>query len=359
MIRRSRFGVPALGLAALLPACAARHDSLSSGPAGDGSSSLQGGSETPRSPSIKPWTYAGRPGRLIETEHYAIHTTDTSSVVVDRLPMFLEAAHSRYVAAFGPLPAGPTGNDRMDVFVMATRAEWQRLSRELLGSQAEPILRMERGGFTSGGRALFFNIGTADTLAIASHEGWHLFTQRTFARPLPTWAEEGIATHFEGYRWSAGASTFHSWSNIERFDQLRAAAQAGGLIPLERLLTMQPSGVIEGSQRSTLTYYAQVWALIHFLEEGDGGSHRAALKALIADAAGGSIAEHVRERFAADALGARPVSATDGAAIFRAYFGSDLASIAKRYRDFINSITGPGVRGAIVEGRSPLRESHR
>ncbi|QQS09610.1 MAG: hypothetical protein IPK69_03040 [Phycisphaerales bacterium] len=198
-------------------------------------------------PTEGTWTFEdGTTGRLIATPSYRIFTTMDHGPTTDRVPRFLEQALEWYTTALGELPRP---SRRMDTFLMETRSQWERLTRRSMGDDAEIYLRIQRGGFAAGGRAMYFYIGQRDTLVIAAHEGWHQYTQSTFRSPLPIWLEEGIATYMEGFRWGRRGDSlprFSPWSNPERFDTLRAAARAGRLMSLEQLLHTAPQDLMTG-----------------------------------------------------------------------------------------------------------------
>lgn len=300
--------------------------------------------------ATEPWSFDGSPGRSVRTQNYRIYTTEVNPVVRSRLPLFMESALPWYRSALGPLDAP---RSRMDVFVMSSRPEWERLTVHIMGASARRYLHIQRGGFAAGGRALLFDIGTHDTFAIAAHEGWHQFTQRTFREPLPVWLEEGIATFMEGHRWDAGTPLFLGWANTERFDQLRLAAARAELLTLEQLLDASPQELIGAGSTGTLTYYAQVWALVHFLREADGGSRRATLETLVADAAAGRMGRAVAAAHGLDGtVGATAMAR--GPLVFKAYFGDDLARAGREYDEFVRRLVRTGSRHAIVAGRSPF-----
>lgn len=302
--------------------------------------------------SVEPWEFNGHQGRLIRTSWYRLFTTETDPALVDAMPEFLEAALEHYTTGIAALPRPAM---KLDTFLMATRPQWVSLTQQVMGSSAGTYLRIERGGFAAGGRALLWSIGPRDTLAIAAHEGWHQYTQRTFKQWLPAWLEEGIATYMEGFvpdPRDPHRPIFAGWANVERFDQLRAAAGRGGLVPLEDLLRMSPQDLISTSTDRTLTYYAQVWALVHFLREGEDGKHRAVLAMLTADAAHGRLEKTVAlEHGSASAH--RIVLSRGGPAVFQAYFDDDLASAGKAYAQFVDRVVS-GSRERILAGRSPL-----
>jgi hypothetical protein len=296
----------------------------------------------PESISTEDWEYASYPGKLIRTPSYRLFTTAADPGLVREMPRFLETALERYTSEFGPLPRPSL---RLDTFLMGDRDQWASITRQVMGPDAGTYLRIERGGFASGGRAILWTIGRRDTLAIAAHEGWHQFTQRTFKQELPAWLEEGIAVYMEGFvpdPAEPARAIFFGWANVERFEQLQSAAARRTLIPLHELLATTPQDLIAGSTDRTLTYYAQLWALIHFLREGEGGRYSARLNRAIAAAAGGNLlATRLRGEETAD--------------VFRAYIDQDVGGADVSYRRFIDRIVGGATPDSIARGESPAR----
>lgn len=310
--------------------------------------------------SIEPWSYNGAEGRLVRTPHYRLFTTQHDSVLNARVPLFLESALAAYRTCITS-PDSPTGGDllpepslKLDTYILRSRADWTLLTRQTTGNQAEMFLRIRRGGFAFGGKALLFDIGSRDTLSIAAHEGWHQYTQRAFQRPLPIWLEEGMATYMEGYRYDIRGNSprFVPWFNTERFDQLRRAAAQSKLMSLSALLESAPQQLLGSANDDALTYYAQVWAFTHFLAEGAGGKHRAALAALLKDAATGAIDSHLARTFGATGA-ARILAMRRGPGVFEAYFG-DLGQASGEYNQFLRKLVEPGSRTAVVAGESPI-----
>lgn len=354
-----------IGLVAMLGGCAG-----SPAPAAEASPSVRAPAPSVIDPatvvhSTEAWSYAGRPGRAIHTAHYRFYLTQTDPIMVNRLPLFMETAMSFYRNSFAGLPAPP---GKLDTFLMGTRGQWETLTRQLMGDQAETYLRIQRGGFASGGRGVFYDIGAADTLSIASHEGWHQYTQRTFAEPLPIWLEEGIATTMEGYRWENSGPVILTWSNTERFDQLRAAAADGTLMPLATIFDTSPQELISvptaaqakadpqvarRTPDAALTYYAQIWVLVHFLQEAEDGKYRNALQQCVNDAAAGRMGDILSERLG-DRAGRSTLLRRKGPGVALAYFNADLNQMAQEYARFVEVVVRPGSRGPVVEGKSPL-----
>ena len=349
----------------LLSACSGSGPSSPSTPiAGNASmgvapASVQAGTPYTAVESIEPWSYNGAEGRLVRTAHYRLFTTQHDSVLSARVPLFLESALAAYrtcITSSDPASSTetlPEPSLKLDTYILRNRADWALLTRQTTGEQADLFLRIRRGGFAFGGKALLFDIGARDTLAIVAHEGWHQYTQRAFQRPLPIWLEEGMATYMEGYRFDAhGSALFVPWFNVERFDQLRRAAANQKLMPLGALLESAPQNLMGSGTDDALTYYAQVWAFTHFLDEGAGGKYHHGLATLLKDAASGAIdAQLIRMFGAPDAR--RVLMARRGPGVFEAYFG-DTAQAAGEYDAFMRQLVHPGSRGSIVAGLSPL-----
>jgi len=346
--------------AALLPACGAAPRAsapVHAGPSEPNPISAPGDHQAPPEPattqivlSTEPWSFGSNPGLIIRTPNYRIYTTETSPTLRDRLPEFLERALAHYRTALGTLP-GPT--IRLDTYLMDTRPQWVALSKRLTGSNEGPHDLIGRGGYARRGIGVFYDIGLYDTLAIAAHEGWHQYTQRTFKDPLPMWLEEGIATYMEGHKWDGDRAVFQPWANIERFDRLRDAHARGALIPFPMLLESSPQELAKRHDGSELTYYAQVWALVHFLHEGEHNAYRAGLRSLLSDAAVGRVRVAMANKHGrSDAV--RMLAERRGAELLSIYCGADPATIGVGYDRFIDSIVRPGARNRITAGRSPL-----
>lgn len=302
----------------------------------------------------QPWSFGEAPGQVIRTRHFAIFTTEREPIITERLPGFLEAAIPHYRGIVGPLPPPPY---QMEVFIMATRGQWQDLTLSLLGARGVPLTAIERGGFAVGGRALFFDLGPADTFSVTAHEGWHQYTQTTFRTPLPLWAEEGLATLMEGHRWTGNALVFLPWANLERYDKLRDAHARQTLLSLPELLSVSPEQLMAQGpmgQERAVTYYAQLWALLHFLREGQGGRYREALHRMVADAAAGLLPQAVALSLGAERP--RALASVSGPAVFKAYFGGGPEEFEPAYRAFVAQVIRPGGRDAAVAGRSPVND---
>lgn len=338
--------------------------------------------------NIEPWTFGQADGVIITTAHYRIFTTAADSRVIQRLPAFLEQALAHYrtlggvappfqamgmrtgsareldarTSAIGQKPDAarlPAPQIAMDTFIVASRPQWEDLTIRLMGDRAPTYLRIDRGGFAAGGRGVFYTGGGGagddrTTLAIAAHEGWHQYTQRVMQDPLPVWLDEAMAVYCEGFREDpshAGGVEFRPWANPERFDQLRSCWARGGLLSLEELLAASPQSLLQTSAEGTLDYYAQLWALGHFLRENP--EMRGGLEALLIDAARGQLRPAMRSRYGARAAGLALESRL-GPLLFEAYLAPDVAAASAAYRAFVDRIVQTGAKERIILGLPPV-----
>lgn len=302
---------------------------------------------------VHPWTFNGFDGQIVQTKHYSIYTTEKAPVIAQRLPGFIEASMERYRTVLTPSSPLKAPSGRMETYVMADRSQWQLLTAQQMGPKARDLIKIERGGFAIGGKAYLFDIGAVDTMSITAHEGWHQFTQRTFAEPMPIWLEEGVAAFMEGHKWTPKGWVFSGWMNVERFETLRDAHTRNELMSLEDVLNSAPDAMVGWNSQGAVLYYGQVWALVHFLREGENGKYAASFERLIGDAAEGRLSTFVLTQMgerAAGSLSARRI----GPMILVAYFDRDLSKVSREYAAFVKRLVGAGSKQAIVDGRSPF-----
>ncbi len=306
-------------------------------------------------PVIEPWSFAGKLGECTDTGTHRIHSTLRDPVISDRIQIFLPTALDHYRSALValPLPDGP-----IDVYLFGTRSEWIGYTRERLPQEAAMYETIGRGGYTIEGDAVLYDIGRWDTFTIAAHEGWHAYTQRVFRHSLPVWLEEGIACYMEGVRAGVdgGPPTFMPWRNFERYGELREVMSRDRYVPLQDLVQGTPQDYLRDGRRTLLGYYAQTWALVHFLVEGEGGRYRAGLERLLVDAVEGRIASTLWESNRAGTRNERRIAIGRqvGPAVLREYFAEDITRISAEYEAFVRSLVRRGNGERIWLGESPM-----
>ncbi|MSR17799.1 MAG: DUF1570 domain-containing protein [Phycisphaerales bacterium] len=297
---------------------------------------------------IEPWNMGAIRGEVMETESYRIRSTLRDPYLRDVLPDFMEHALNHYRSGLAPLPA-PTR--MLETWVFGSRDEWAAYTKSRLMGDAAPYLSLGRGGYTTQSHAILYDIGPVDTLSIASHEGWHQYSQTVLRDTLPSWLEEGIACFMEGYRIRSQeeSALFIPWRNLERFGELRGAVRREKLIPLESLISRQPQDFLAESRDGLLTYYAQVWALVHYLNEGEQGKYRTGLTRILADAEAGTLGKKLASE------SSRSGVSVDRAAV-SVYFSHDFPAFTSGYEEFVRRATVRGAGDAVWHGRSPLAE---
>lgn len=336
---------------------------LTLGACGTGSQRVQPGAPPPIADlgrfvaDKQAWTFQGSPGWAYHTPNAIIRTTSTDRKILERLPPFVELSILHYQSDITRLPRPAK---RIETYFLHHRVQWEALTNAMMREQAPIYLSIERGGYSAGHIGVFYDIGPRDSFVICAHEGWHQYAHSTFIDPMPVWLDEGVACVMEGFKWDEqfpDHPRFLPWANIERYDQLRAAHGRGSLMPIHALLTLRPQDLIErgeadaGGHPAALNYYAQVWALVHFLREGEGGRYESALHRLLRDAAAGTL----REKLSGEQLRQYNTRRT-GAATLLGYLpeGTTLRQLDTEYQRFITEIVSVGGRNRVVAGHSPV-----
>ncbi len=279
------------------------------------------------------WIYMQREGVQITTPHYHLLTTAQHLPIAEELPVFLEASlarHRRFAGTSLGGPALPNPPGRMQMFLFADREEWAQFTRATVDESAHPLLAIEVGGYSAGGRAVLFALPPDYdrlTLKIAAHEGWHQYVQRSFREALPTWTDEMIAVMAEGFVVDGdGSYQFEPLLNPERLSQLATVLETGRWRTLEELLGGDPTVLLGSDPTRAVDYYAQLWVLGIYLavdEQGWSGIER-----LLRDAARGRM-QHELGRPSGDDL---------GRVSFRRYVASDLAKFEAGYLAFARAL---------------------
>lgn len=312
-----------------------------------------------------PWTFAAYTGSLITTEHYRIYTTLDHPRTLAQLPLLYEAALEQYTTAFGPLP-GP--DSRFESYLFQDRRQWQAKTRQMLPDQSDLFMRLGRGGFTTRGVAILYYIDYGsrprDTFAIAAHEGWHQYTQRTFRNHLPIWLEEGIATYMEGCKIGVDGEPYFSQRNSERWRMLREAIRRDRMIPLAELLRRTPQSFLEEGKDNLLVYYAQVWGLVHFLHDGEDGRYLDGLHEMLNDAADGRLIGRLSERSDRQwtRRSQRIASSRIGPDAVYVYFNEDMSAFERQYYEYVRNLVGQSYhrsRGFSDAGTDAAEEPQR
>ncbi|MSR41086.1 MAG: DUF1570 domain-containing protein [Phycisphaerales bacterium] len=310
--------------------------------------------QTTVEPIAVPWAWKTFQGEEYDLGSVVLRSTLRDPLLRDRVLSFLPLMMDHYRTALVPLAAP---RDAPLFFIFGTRNEWMAYTRLRIPNEAATYEKIGRGGYTIEGESVLYDLGRFDTFTIVAHEGWHAFTQSNFEQPLPVWLEEGIACFMEGSRRTRGEGKveFMPWRNFERYSELRDAHARKRLIPLESLLADYPQSFLEDGRSALLTYYAQVWALVHFLNEGMDGKYHAGLVRILAHARDGKIAETLWSSRRSGIAGERRMMLARqlGPAVLREYFNEDVAQLTREYDAYVQDLCTKGSWERVFRGDRP------
>jgi tetratricopeptide (TPR) repeat protein len=107
------------------------------------------------------------------------------------------------------------------------------------------------------------------------HEYFHSLTAPYFPN-LPVWVSEGLAEFY------GNTDVLESEVRVGRADpELIAELKRGGFMPLEVLFKVDHSSPYYNEQNKISVFYAESWALTHYLMVGDNSAHRPMLEAYV------------------------------------------------------------------------------
>lgn len=292
--------------------------------------------------SVEAWDNPYAPGLIIKTRHYRIYTTLLDPLMLRQVPGFVEAAFHAYESQL-PRPLDSQG--LMDVYLFDTRGQWEAFTKLFMGPEAGIYMHIKKGAYTAKGVCVSYNIGRKQTFSVIGHEGWHQFNHHLFAYRLPSWLDEGIATLFETCRYTQGRFVFEPGKNLMRLGSLKQTMQKGRLIPLDRLIQLNPGQVINGygnDEEAVVAFYAQNYALVRFLREHNYGIRLRNYHAMLLGGAEGTWPlQDAYTSLAADRT--RPLTVgwnmTVSPVLFDYYINEDLRRLNAEYQAFCGKIT--------------------
>lgn len=279
----------------------------------------------------KEWRYRGRPGLQLASDHYIIYTTITKPEMVAWLPQTMETAFAYYKQL---IPSARQPTERMPIYLFAARAEFEDFTERTFGPERAALLNKVRGGgFMEQGITVMEYVNHDATFPIMTHEGFHQYLHHYADSRVPAWLNEGLATLCEGQRWgNAGLKSFDKWHNPIRRNRLAEALLRDDLFPLGQLLRINAGHVVGGSSRKIGTYYAQVWSLILFLQDGENARFAEAFQRMLAEFAEGNLEDDAR---AAHAMAPGNRRYNFGREAFAAFIDEDLAMFEQAYIRFL------------------------
>ncbi len=123
---------------------------------------------------------------------------------------------------------------------------------------------------------LHFGAGTTAGLRTLRHEYMHLLVKQNLGSRVPTWFEEGLAEVY---------STFDVEGRVGIVGRPVEAhlrlIKTGARLPLKKLFTLDGDALRRESDEARRVFYAQSWAIVHYLLFGDRGREFAQIEKFI------------------------------------------------------------------------------
>jgi tetratricopeptide (TPR) repeat protein len=187
------------------------------------------------------------------------------------------------------------------------------------------------GYFQSSGDTAYITLAAGrvgeDPYATIFHEYVHALTSenaRPFANPFPLWLNEGMAEYFSAFEILGGGTKAKLGAAIARHTRLLLEREP---LPLKTLLAVDQASPFYLETEKKILFYAESWALMHYLLHGEAGKRRPQFRDFVQALAQGKSAEDS----------------------FKGAFQLDLATLERDLRRYI-------LRGSYSVDESPLKQ---
>ncbi len=223
--------------------------------------------------AVEKWQSSYGKGIKLTTAHYEIYTTLSDPLMLRQIPSFIECAYRAYQLQLSePVYSDAIYINKLRIYLFSNREQWDDFTKSFVGKNSSLYLKIKAGAYYLNGACVAYNIGRERTFSVLGHEGWHQFNSRLSKYRLPSWLDEGIAMLFENSRYEKGLFYFEPDRNLYRLGSLKKTLLNRKMIPLRRLVSINPGEVLATDDQSQVAaFYAQAYALIRFLkEEGYG-----------------------------------------------------------------------------------------
>ena len=296
------------------------------------------GRNLPALKTVENWENGYGPGLIITTKHYKIHTTLLDPLMLSQVPGFIESAYKGYQKQL-PQPVATT--EKFTIYLFATRKQWEDFTTAFTGKQAPLYKKIKAGAYYLKGVCVAYHIGRDRTFHVLGHEGWHQFNKRHFKYRLPSWLDEGIAMAFEASRYENGIFIFDPSRNFQRLGSLKLTLSKQQMIPLKKLIAMNPGEAIISSDDAVSAFYSQAFALVRFLKEDNYGRRLGNYRQMLLGGLQGTWPlDETTRTIAIDRNIPITVSWNRfvGTKLFERYIGSDISQIESEYLTFCRKI---------------------
>jgi hypothetical protein len=289
--------------------------------------------------SVDLWNDEYGQGLKLTTAHYEIFTTLLESLMLRRVPIFIESVYQAYN---NQLPEPVETTNKFTIYLFADRQQWENFTRAFAGEQADMFCRIKAGAYYHNGACVAYDIGKERTFSVLGHEGWHQFNGRHFKFRLPSWLDEGLAMLFEAQVNDDGTFHFNPAENTYRLNALEKTLTRNKMIPLKELIATNPGDVLATDQtEAVMAFYSQSYALVRFLREASDRERLDIYHRLLADGLRGNWPlDKVSRKIATDRNIPRNIlwNHIVGLVLFQEYIGDDFDLIEKEYLAFCRQI---------------------
>lgn len=189
----------------------------------------------------------------------------------------------------------------------------------------------------------FLSAPGANYMAVAMHRDvsrtfhylFHEYTHHIVRRLMPSappWLNEGLAELYSTFQ--ARPQEGYGLLGLPPINRL-ATLRRGDLLPLRDVLTLGDAELAKAGPDRSAAFYAQAWALVHYLQLADGGAHRAGVARLLDGLRSGTALEPA----------------------VQSAFGFGIEELERRLRAYGHSGTFPRLRVDDPQGNAPVRTS--
>lgn len=203
-----------------------------------------------------------------QSQHFDVRS-DINEHVCVRAAKLLEKFYEKFNAQIRRV-AG-SGGRRYPVYLFSGEAGYHAYTNELIGGRAEHTAGLYAPALK---QLLIWNLpDIEETLRTVRHEGFHQYFDELVPGEPPVWLDEGLAQYYEGSELVGGVWK-HGQKLPARVQTLRRAPPR----PLKTFLRTKRAAFLH--EASVGANYAQAWAFVCFLLDGNS-AHRRRLDALI------------------------------------------------------------------------------
>lgn len=213
------------------------------------------------------------PPEVVETPHYRIRSA-ASAAQTQAVADAVESLHAAYAGVFG---IGQR-QEHLVLVLYANQAEFKANNRSAPWAEAYYLPPRSYAYPGTGANPHHWML----------HEATHQLLREASGFKLRKWINEGVASYFGAGTLRDGAldpgtpdaGAYPIWwlGAMGLSGDMQADIARGRIIPLRQIVEDTGPPIAEHVN----TYYLHYWSLTHYLMHGDGGRHRAAFLALVA-----------------------------------------------------------------------------